>query len=149
MDGPIAEASTTFTRQTTIIQVGFEPSIPASEKTQTHTFDRAATRNMRGTNKLWIYCDQDSSGGIVTRYKLSRLGFESWGWEAEIVSSHPDQPCGSHNLLYNGYQVFFEGKVAGAWSRPPKTFWLQGLNNSSTFPQCLHRHAIGWRLPPK
>jgi len=32
-----------------------------------------------------------------------------------IVCTHPNLPWGQSSLLYNWYQVFPRGKVAGAW----------------------------------
>jgi hypothetical protein len=39
--------------------------------------------------------------------------------EGEIFRTRPDLPCGPPSLLYNGYQVFPEGKAAGAWCYHP------------------------------
>jgi hypothetical protein len=37
----------------------------------------------------------------------------------EIFRTHPDRPWGPPSLLYNGYRVFYGGKVAGAWCWSP------------------------------
>ena len=57
---------------------------------------------------------RDSSVGIVTRYGLDAPGIESQ-WGGEIFCTHPDWPWSIPSLLYNGYQAFPGGKVAGAW----------------------------------
>ena len=54
---------------------------------------------------------QDSSVGIATCYGLDGSGIKSrWG---EIFRTRPDRPWVQPSLLYNGYQVFPGGKVAG------------------------------------
>ena len=55
---------------------------------------------------------QGSVDDTGIRYGLDGLGIESlWG----ILRTRPDQPWSPPSLLYNGYRVFPEGKVAGAW----------------------------------
>jgi hypothetical protein len=54
-------------------------------------------------------CGPGSSVGIATDYILDGPGIESrWGMR---FSAHPDRPWGPPSLLYNGYRVFFGGKV--------------------------------------
>jgi hypothetical protein len=55
----------------------------------------------------------DSSVGIVTHYSWMVQGPNPIG--DENFRTRPDWPWGSPSLLYNGYQVFPRGKVAGAW----------------------------------
>jgi hypothetical protein len=50
----------------------------------------------------------DSVVGIATRYELDGPGIE-------IFSTRPNRPWSLPSLLYNGYRVIPEGKVAGAW----------------------------------
>jgi hypothetical protein len=56
---------------------------------------------------------RDSSVGIAIRYWLDGPEIESrWGQDF----SHPSRPAvAPPTLLYTGYRVFIEGKVAGAW----------------------------------
>jgi hypothetical protein len=46
---PLPDNTNTHNRQTSIPPVGFEPTIPAGERLQTHALDRAAT----GTSNLY------------------------------------------------------------------------------------------------
>ena len=49
-----------------------------------------------------------SSVGIATDYELDGPGIESlWG---AIFHTRPDRPWGPPSHLYNGYQIFPEGK---------------------------------------
>jgi len=51
---------------------------------------------------------RDSSVGIATGYGPHGPGIESrWG---QIFRTSPNRPWGPPSLLYNGYQVFPEGK---------------------------------------
>ena len=61
---------------------------------------------------------RDTAVGIATRYGLGRQGIES-RCGGEIFRTRPDRPWGPPSLLYNGYQVFHDGKAAGAWRLPP------------------------------
>jgi hypothetical protein len=53
----------------------------------------------------------DSLVGIVTGYGLDGLGTNPGG--GKIFRARPDQLWDPPSLLYNGYQVFPRGKVAG------------------------------------
>ena len=53
----------------------------------------------------------DSAVGIATQYGLDRPGNPVGG---NFSCAHPDWPWGPPILLYNGYQMFFGGKVARA-----------------------------------
>jgi hypothetical protein len=56
---------------------------------------------------------RDSVVDIANSYGLGGPGIESrWG---EVFSTSPDRPWGPPNLLYSGYRVFPEGKMAGEW----------------------------------
>lgn len=45
--------------------------------------------------------------GIASHCGRGGPGFETrWG---EISRTHPDEPRVPHNLMYNGYRVFFRG----------------------------------------
>jgi hypothetical protein len=55
---------------------------------------------------------RDSVVGIATRYGLEGPGIESRC--GEIFRTYPDRFRGPPSLLYNGFRVFPEVKVAGA-----------------------------------
>jgi hypothetical protein len=51
--------------------------------------------------------------GVSTHYGLDDSGIEfRFG---EIFPAPPDRPRVPHNLRYNRYRVFLEGKTAEAW----------------------------------
>jgi hypothetical protein len=60
---------------------------------------------------------RDSSVGIATRYGLDGRGIES-RLGGGIFQNHPDRPCSTPNLPYNGYRVISGGTAAGAWCWP-------------------------------
>jgi hypothetical protein len=67
-------------------------------------------------DNLNVYCihkvDQDSVDDIATRYGLYGRGIESQ-WRRDF--QHPSRPVqGPSSLLCNAYQVFPQGKLAGA-----------------------------------
>jgi len=64
-------------------------------------------------------CGLGSTVGIATDYGLDDPGIESW-W-GEIFCTCPDQPWGPHSPLYNGYQVFPEGKERAGCDADPST----------------------------
>ena len=55
---------------------------------------------------------RDVAVGIATRYGLDGPGIEPRGGEIFIC---PQRPWGPPSLLYNGYNVFFQNRAAGAW----------------------------------
>jgi len=55
----------------------------------------------------------DSSVGIATRYRLDGPGIQFVG--GDIFRTRSERSWGASSLLYRGYQVFLEGKAAGAW----------------------------------
>jgi len=116
--------------------VGFEPTISAGERPQTHALDRAAT----GTGNLDRYVLQFNNTTTPdlpsTYYYITKPCVESLraaiaqsvhrlatGWtargsnpnEGEIFRTRPEGPWGPTSLLYNGYRLFPAGKAAGAW----------------------------------
>jgi len=86
----------THKRQTSIPPVVFEPTVPATERLQTHTQDHAATgicsSYMIGIPKfqLLMWCSgSDTIVGIAVCYGLDGLGIESqWGQHR----LHPSRP---------------------------------------------------------
>ena len=58
----------------------------------------------------------DNSVGRAARYFLDGSGIEfRWG---RRYYTRPERPCGPPSFLYNGYQVFSWGEVAGKWRWP-------------------------------
>ena len=61
-------------------------------------------------NAWWAGIDQ-SVLRLVTGWTVLRLNPDG----GEIFRPRTEPPWGPPSLLYNGYQVFLGGKVAGAW----------------------------------
>ena len=65
-------------------------------------------------------------------------------------SARLDRPWGPPSLLYNGYWVFSENKVAGAWfwqPSPPSAVVQMGRSYTSASPLWLPSHVVGGPLP--
>jgi hypothetical protein len=57
----------------------------------------------------------NSSVGVATSYGLGGLVIEfRWGEEG-IFCTNSERSWGQPSLVYNGYRVIPEAKVAGAW----------------------------------
>ena len=64
----------------------------------------------------------------------------------QVFSCSPDRSRGPHNLLYNGYWIFFGVKEPEPFARhrpPPSTGLRTCWNYISTSPLCLRRHVMG------
>ena len=68
----------THNRQTSMTPVGFEPTISAGERPQTHALDRAATGTGKGgqTTLLYFFCLRNSFEYWVEEGRLKKLGWE-------------------------------------------------------------------------
>jgi hypothetical protein len=65
-----------------------------------------------------IFVYVDVGAGIAQSVWQLAMGWTVRGSNpggGEIFRTRPDLPCGPPSLLYSGYQVFPEGKAAGAW----------------------------------
>jgi hypothetical protein len=105
---------------------GFEPTIPASERPQTHAVDCAAngigSSSMIGVQKYQcVRCcvGRDSVVGIATCYGLDGPGIES-RWGGARFSAPVQTGPGVHPAsCTTGTGSLSRGKATGAWRLPP------------------------------
>jgi hypothetical protein len=109
-------------RQTSLLPVGFEPTISAGEQPQTYALDRATPLGsatfVTGKIELFLYtCGPGSSVGTATGYGLNGPGIESrWGRDFPHLSRPvlgPTQPD-----LYRGGGGVESGRGVTLTSHP-------------------------------
>jgi hypothetical protein len=95
-------------RETCMLSVVFEPTIPSSERRQTQALNYGPWDRRMNIYDYYVYYGPGSVVDIATGYRLDGPGIESQ-W-VEIFRTCPVRPWGPSSLLYNGYRVFPGGK---------------------------------------